>query len=145
MNCILCVNYINDFEEAVLRTQLQTFGTHFQSQNQSNEISSQTINIFDIRSYFLSLSSGQLSLLAYVKRLVQLILVMPATNASSERSFSALRRIKTYLRATMKQDRLNYLMLLHVHKDRTDEINLKTLLNEFVGCSEHRASIFSKF
>ncbi len=45
----------------------------------------------------------------------------------------------------MKQDRLNYLMLLHVHKDRTDEINLKTLLNEFVGCSDHRASIFSKF
>ncbi len=145
MNCILCQFYKNDFEEAVLRTQLQTFGTHFQSQNQSNEISSQTINIFYIRSYFLSLSSGQLSLLAYVKRLVQLILVMPATNASSERSFSALRCIKTYLRATMKQDRLNYLMLLHVHKDRTDEINLKTLLNEFVGCSEHRASIFSKF
>ncbi len=80
----VCQFYKNDFEEAVLRTQLQTFGTHFQSQNQSNEISSQTINIFYIRSYFLSLSSGQLSLLAYVKHLVQLILVMPATNALSE-------------------------------------------------------------
>ncbi len=32
----------------------------------------------------------------------------------------------------MKQDRLNYLMLLHVHKDRTDEINLKAILNELV-------------
>ena len=35
----------------------------------------------------------------------------PVFRSSSERSFSALRQLKTYLRATMKQDRLNYLML----------------------------------
>ena len=35
--------------------------------------------------------------------LVSLILVMPATNATSERSFSALRRVKTFLRTTMTQ------------------------------------------
>jgi len=37
---------------------------------------------------------------------VQLILVMPATNAVSEGSFSTMRRIKSYLRSTMRQDRL---------------------------------------
>ena len=74
---------------------------------------------------------------------MQLILVMPATNASSERSFSALRRVKTYLRAAMKQDRLNYLMLLHVHKDKTDELDLKLLVNEFIN-SDHRSNIFAK-
>ncbi len=72
---------------------LHTFGTHFQSQNQSTGASSPKINIIDVRNYFLSLSSGQLSLLDYVKRLVQL--VMPATKASSETSFSALRHIKS--------------------------------------------------
>ncbi len=36
---------------------------------------------------------------------------MPATNASSERSFSALRRVKSYLRSTMLQERLNYLSM----------------------------------
>ena len=76
-------------------------------------------------------------------RLMQLILVMPATNASSERSFSTLRRVKTYLRATMNQDRLNYLMLLHVHKEKTDELDLKTLINEFIT-SDHRSNIFAK-
>ena len=35
-----------------------------------------------------------------VIKLVKLILVMPATNATSERSFSALRRLKTWLRST---------------------------------------------
>ena len=33
--------------------------------------------------------------------LVKLILVMPATNALSERSYSALKRIKNYLRSTV--------------------------------------------
>ncbi len=41
---------------------------------------------------------------------------MPATNSSSERSFNALRRVKTYLRGTMLQGRLNNLMVLHVHQ-----------------------------
>ncbi len=97
-----------------------------------------------MKQYFQSLSPAQSSLLAQVKRLLQLILVMPATNATSERSFSALRRVKTYLRATMGQERLNYLMLLHVHKDRTDALDLKATLNEFVH-SEHRSGIFAKF
>ena len=36
--------------------------------------------------------------------LVKLILVMLATNSLSERSFSALRRIKNYLRSIMTQN-----------------------------------------
>ena len=44
------------------------------------------------------------------------MLVMPATNAVSERSFSALKRVKTYLRSNTGEVRLNHLMLLHVHK-----------------------------
>ena len=49
--------------------------------------------------------------------LVKLIIVMPASNATSERSFSALRRVKTYLRSTMTQVHLNNLMVVHVHRD----------------------------
>ncbi len=66
---------------------------------------------------------------------------MPATNASSERSFSALRRVKTYLRTSM---RLNHLMLLRVYKDRTDTLDVRSIQNEFIE-SSHRSSIFAKF
>ena len=48
---------------------------------------------------------------------------MPATNAISERSFSALKRVKTYLRSTTGEGRLNHLMLLHVHKELADSID----------------------
>ena len=61
---------------------------------------------------------------------------MPATNAISERSFSALITVKTYLRTTMTHRRLNHLMLLHVHKDKADNIDLKEISNDFV-CNEN--------
>ena len=91
------------------------------------------------------LSAAKKQLLSEVCTILKLILVMPATNASSERSFSALRRVKSYLRSTMRQDRLNHLMVLHIHDERTDELDLKEVANEFVGECEHRLRIFGKF
>ena len=79
-----------------------------------------------------------------VIKLLKLLLVMPATNAISERSFSALKRVKTYLRTTMTQRRLNHLMLLHVHKDKTNNIDLKEISNDFV-CNENRLSVSGQF
>ena len=70
---------------------------------------------------------------------------MLATNAVSERSFSALRRIKSYLRATMSQERLNHIMVLYVHKHLTDQICYIEICNEFSkGCS-HREAYFGNF
>ena len=46
-----------------------------------------------------------------VMTIMKLIMMMPATN---ERSFSAMCRVKSYLRSTMKQERLNHLMFLNV-------------------------------
>ena len=68
--------------------------------------------------------------------------MMPATNAESERSFSAVRRIKTYLRSTMSQQRLNHLMLFHVHKNRTDGLNLVDVANNFIAGNDHRKQVF---
>ena len=62
------------------------------------------------------------------------MLVMPATNAVSERSFSALKRVKTYLRSTMGESRLNHFMLLHVHKELAD-----------VEDNQRRKQLFGKF
>ena len=70
---------------------------------------------------------------------------MPATNATSERSFSALCRVKTFLRTTMTQLRLNNSMILFVLSNLTDKINLVELANEFIRGSEHRQTLFGKF
>eukprot|EP00731_Ephydatia_muelleri_P012082 Em0006g976a len=78
-------------------------------------------------------------------KVAKLILVMPATNAVSERSFSTLRRLKTWLRSTMNQDRLNWCMMLHIHNNDTDALDLNYLANEFVSQNSSRHSIFGKF
>ena len=39
-------------------------------------------------------------------------------------------------------ERLNHLMLLHVHKERTDALDCRTIFKEFVAASPHRSSIF---
>ena len=85
------------------------------------------------------------SLLSEVVKLITLILVMPATNATSERSFSALKRVKTFLRSSMKQSRLNHLVLLHVHKDITDNLDMIDCANDFVSANEHRQQVFGNF
>ena len=50
--------------------------------------------------------------------LMQVILATPPiTTATNERSFSALKYLKTYLRNATKEVRLNGLALLCVHRD----------------------------
>ena len=78
-------------------------------------------------------------LLLKVEKLVTLLLVLPATNAVSERSFSVLRRVKTYLRSTMMQQRLNHLMMIHVHKELTDGLDNQTIISEYVSGHTDRA------
>ena len=130
--------YGPDLNVHALETQLQIFATNFIMEGKKTSIK-------DILKYLRNISSAQRALLSEICIIAKLILVMPSTNAVSERSFSALRRVKTYLRSTMKQTRLNHLMILHVHKDITDSLNLNDIGNKFVRCSEHRLSVFGHF
>ena len=57
----------------------------------------------------------------------------------------SVRRVKSYLQSTMNQERLNSLMILHVHKDQTDTLDLPSIANEFVSKSERRTHVFGKF
>jgi hypothetical protein len=49
--------------------------------------------------------------------LLHILVTLPVTTASTERSFSTLRRLKTYVRNTTSEERLNGLALLQIHRD----------------------------
>ena len=55
-------------------------------------------------------------MISEVAKMIKLIIVMPATNAVSERSLSAMRRLYTYLRINMGSSCLNNAMVLHIHE-----------------------------
>ncbi|KAI6656186.1 Zinc finger MYM-type protein 1-like [Oopsacas minuta] len=106
---------------------------------------SPTLSFHDIRKYIQTLSEAERSLISEGVTLLKLVLVLPSTNAVSERSCIAMRPLKTYPRTTMKQKRLNHLLLLHVHKDHTDNFSCVEVANSFVSNSEHRLSVFGHF
>ena len=56
------------------------------------------------------------------------LITMPVSSASSERSFSAMRRVKNYLGATMGDERSSNLSLLHIH--RTRNLSVEDVINE---------------
>ena len=128
--------YGSDIDAPTLQTQLQVL---------SANVSEKVTNVHDIIAYLRKLSSAEQRLLSAVIVVIKLILVLPATNASSERSFSAMRRIKSYLRSTMSQGRLNHIMVLSVHKDLTDKLNLVDVANDFVSASENHLRVFGHF
>ena len=132
--------YGNDFDESELSTQLQIFGTNFAREAQPSKITLQ-----EAFTFLRTLSEGQRAFFRQVCFIARLILVMPATNAASERTFSTMRRIKSYLRSTMGQARLNHLMVLSIYKEMLDGIDLHTTANNFVQGSEHRLCVFGKF
>ena len=68
--------------------------------------------------------------------IAKLIILMQATNAVSERSFSPSREIYTYLLPTMTKIRLNSAIILNTYKERTDELNLIDMANGFMRGSE---------
>lgn len=51
-----------------------------------------------------------------ITQILRLLLMLPVSSASVERSHSALKLIKNKLRSTMENERLNALVLLYVHK-----------------------------
>ena len=69
-------------------------------------------------------------IISEVEKIVRLLLLSQATNAGSGGIFSALKRVKTYLRSTMGNNRLPALMLVHVHNNILDNINLADVANQ---------------
>jgi hypothetical protein len=66
-----------------------------------------------------------------IEVLVKLLIVVPASSAEAARSFSMLRRLKTWLRSTMGQERLNHLAILNFHWEVLDKIDLNLVARDF--------------
>ena len=69
-----------------------------------------------------------------ISTVLLILYTMPASTATTGRSFSVLRRLKTYLRTTMLQDHLTSLAVLHVHIDIVID---RVMLSFTLGKSRH--------
>ena len=61
-------------------------------------------------------SKDQLNFLPHFGKVVKILNIIPATSCSAERSFSALRRLKTYLMSTMGHKGLSHMAILIIEQ-----------------------------
>ncbi|CAA0394444.1 unnamed protein product [Arabidopsis thaliana] len=71
----------------------------------------------------------------------RVMLTVPVSVASAERSFSKLKLIKSYSRSTMSEERLNALAILSIERDLVGELDYISLMNDFAAKTARR-SIF---
>lgn len=131
--------FYDDLHATNLKSQLKVLKTLY-----SEKAKDEPPSIRVIKSILQSLTPAQRGILDVVCSAFCILLVIPATNCTSERSFSALRRIKSYLRSTMSQERLNHLMLLYYHQELTDSLDMRLVANEFISTKETRQAVFAK-
>ena len=121
--------YSTDFNVLSLKPQLEVLPNVVESMGFNRS----TFSVSDLVRFLQKLDPANKLLLSEVVKLGKLMLVMPATNAVSERSFSALKRLKTYLRSTTSHTRLNNFLVLHIHKNKTDELDISKVADEFIA------------
>ena len=123
--------YHDDFND-ILRVQLRTFSAVI-GQGEGS------VNTFhDIWILVKHFKKPIRNLIGEVVKMIKLVIIMPGSNAVSERFSSSMRRLYTYLRTSMASSRLNNAMVLHIHKDRLDKLLMVDVANDFVFESDRR-------
>ena len=74
-------------------------------------------------------------------KLVRIALTIAVSTAQCERSFSALKRIKTYLRSTMGEDRLASLALLSIEREMSKSLSLDDVVTNFAKKADRRITL----
>lgn len=71
-------------------------------------------------------------------KILHIIITIPISTASNERFFSSLKRVKSYIRTTMSDARLNDLMMIAVEKEDAGKVNLNAAVDEFAQLKVRR-------
>ena len=78
-----------------------------------------------------------------IRMLFIIMATLPVTSCECERSISTLDLIKTNLRSTMTEDRLNGLIKLHYHQDI--ELNGEEVVTQYAKRHPHRLLLVNPF
>jgi len=84
------------------------------------------------------------SLYPNVANLLHVLVTLPVTTATAERSFSTLKCPETYLQSSMGDDRLTSLALIHVHAE-TIPVDTAEVGDKFALNGPHRLNFFKFF
>jgi len=131
-----------DIDVEKLKVEALIIVDFFQSVIKTNQMNIKQIKkISTICEIFNSCEVGKEMFKEYHK-LIKLYLTIPVTTATAERTFSTLNRLKTAIRSTMTQSRLNHCLLPHIYKEKLDKIDPRQIASKFISSNEKRQHFF---
>ena len=71
---------------------------------------------------------------------LRILLTVPVTGATAERSFSKLKLIKTFNRSSMKDERLSGLAMISIESDMARRLNMTDVINTFATSKVRKKS-----
>ena len=114
----------DDVETTAVPSELLIFRTMFESL--------EPVHFSDIEEKLKSISPQERVTIDNVIIIIKLVLTTGATSATLKRSFSLVRRVKTWLSYALIPKRFNALGILHSHEDIVDKLSLVPIGNDFV-------------
>lgn len=75
--------------------------------------------------------SGRDTIFQKIYKVLKEFVTVPVTSCSCERTFSKLSFIKTKLRSTMQQDRLDVLLTISIEQESAYNINIDDVIETF--------------
>lgn len=102
-----------------------------------NFIPRETLGPVDILNFLKRMDCFPNATIAY-----RILLTIPVTVASAERSFSKLKLLKSYLRLTMTQERLSGLAMIAIENDILEKVSYEELIEDFISRNGRRMSCF---
>ena len=76
-----------------------------------------------------------------IDRLIRLVLTLPVSTATVERSFSAMKLIKTALRNKMEEEFLADSMMIHIERELIEDIETDLIIDEFYFMKNRRVQL----
>ena len=136
--------YSQDLDMNKLQCQLQMLPDLVSAYKRNKSLPTFRVTTMRTISEMLSSVPSAKDLFSEVDKMIRIYLSILVTTATAERSFS-LCRIKTYLRSTMSEQRLNNVMLLHVHRELTNSLDHVKIAECFVRANSRRLGYFGHF
>jgi hypothetical protein len=103
-----------------------------------NYLKRQTDTVLDILSVYRKLDN---TMFPSLSKTLQIALTIPISSCSCERSFSALRRLRTFLRGTMTNDRLDQLSILSIERAQFQFVTAEAVIDRFALMGKRRHSL----
>nr|GFB02033.1 zinc finger MYM-type protein 1 [Tanacetum cinerariifolium] len=144
------------FHEAFVEEDVMLSVDHLESALNNDDLSYINANelyveLRSLNNYFPTDNMRHLDVLNFLKQddcypnaiiAYRVLLTIPVTVASAERSFLKLKLIKSYMQSSMSQERLNGLALIAIERDMLESVDYEDLINNFASKNARRIALF---